>query len=1152
MRDRPDLPQAASLRPHLIKSLVIHALVFGLISAAILWEGAGVARQESLRIAEVQAEETKQADREREAREQAVEDLLADQLKTEMDALIAGELEPNHEEQLSDQTREDIDHRMEEINYDELLEQLTNEQLAALAEQLRGMSLEQMRLSLQQMRQDLLLSQVRSFIRRVIAPDIKRRIEERLKNDVGRAIQTQAERQSAAEKSSRIGEISKELQAAIRELSSLKSGEAAVQNHLARRQMKDATDKQAAAKQRQAANTERVGKVLQDVQRSVPQLVADARKLADSKLDRQAAKDIEQTTTAIAKAAESDTQARQARAKAAKDKTPQAKQAHAAAEAAAKTDREAAAGGAAQAAEKLTARAAELKQLSDKLTAEQRKRQPDDIQKQVVQVALKDVEPAVREKVEKEVKETAIPLAADRIVQALDKDLQKRKLNTEKFKKFLQKDIELALAEELNRRKPDHRQALLRTEDRFDLRDRKNLDEARKEIAEVAEELKKLAAEQEKVRDESSEKHAKVHAARQRDMAQKIERTKERLAERLGDVRKATVTQDVPVAVATNELRNTQAEDKARQAAADVERKQVDEGKQKMTEVAAILRKTAEKLTGVDVELAKEADQVKARSRKHMNLKEALGAKQAEQAVAKASQAADEAAKQRVKPAVESAARTTEVRNVLGQAEDAQALAKMDALDGKLEQVVENLAEGRGIGQDAGLGLIGPGVGAGLLGGDGGNNWGLPYRRTLSRFNREAYEEFVKDVRHRLNPDNYYGAADEPNDPGSIARVNRRDGAAAIFIESLPAAAADANARREIPEPNFPYKAFGGAAMMDKPVKIDGDLSDWGELRHPLVLQYRSDSLEKVAGGPSICVRWTPDGFYFAYKVRDTNGIQACPEQPWSGDCLEIMIDIANTRRPEAYLNIDAQKFCFTPFGCRGNKQVTVYEMGRGLRGMGMARDYPDTAGIKGASAARIVPGYGYCVEGFISRRAMVRPILMPGRFVAMNFSLNRGDKVGMQWSASQHLQTWHRPDTWGDLLLLGSDAKVRFFIPAEKDDDVKGIVPGDPVGVEIADADMNINTRKIDRVAAEMKAMDSGAALFVVLAETGANTGVFRASIHTQPSFLPAKANTLNVRAGSRVQLVYNDLRAEYGESNRKVKAELPVGWPVMKVGGK
>ncbi len=222
--------------------------------------------------------------------------------------------------------------------------------------------------------------------------------------------------------------------------------------------------------------------------------------------------------------------------------------------------------------------------------------------------------------------------------------------------------------------------------------------------------------------------------------------------------------------------------------------------------------------------------------------------------------------------------------------------------------------------------------------------------------------------------------------------------------------------------------------------------------------------------------------------------------------------------------------------------------MGRGLRGL---RPWPETTrnveGIKGKSAAKLIPG-GYSVEGFISRRALARPLLVPGKYVGLNFSLNLAPgEPGYQWSASQELQTWRRPDTWGDLLLLGSDARLTFTRGEHADEPLQGIVPNDIIYAEVADADMNINTLKVDRVPAELMVEGGTASLFVVLSETGPNTGVFRASVNTQPYFMEPKDSTLNVQSGNIVELVYTDARAEYGEKNRKVTAELPVGWPVM-----
>jgi len=299
-------------------------------------------------------------------------------------------------------------------------------------------------------------------------------------------------------------------------------------------------------------------------------------------------------------------------------------------------------------------------------------------------------------------------------------------------------------------------------------------------------------------------------------------------------------------------------------------------------------------------------------------------------------------------------------------------------------------------------------------------------------------------------------------------------------------------------------------------------------------------------------MRWSPDGLYFGYTVDDPNGIQPNPEQSWDGDCIEIMIDMANSKRESAYENIDAQKFQLTPFGAKGNKDLRVWEMGRGLRGLRMAVGYPDEEGVKGHAAATDHGG-SYTVEGFISRRALSKPLLVPGKYVGLNFSLNRGgDATTYQWSASQQLQSWRRPDTWGDVLLLGSDAKLAFITAMDDDQPVEAVVPGDLLHVQVIDADMNLNTRKTDRVSAQLYMKSGASTLFVVLEETGVNTGVFRASVNTQPYFMEPRENTLNVRSGESIELHYTDARTEYGEKDRRLSMTLPVGWAVMQMGGK
>ncbi|MBN2582521.1 MAG: hypothetical protein JXL80_05590 [Planctomycetes bacterium] len=1154
------------LRRYLVLSLVLHGVLFGLIVHLVRSEQRRVAHQEQQFIADVKAEEQRREQEELAAQQEAAEDMLAEQVQIELDALIEDELAPPDEAALSEMTHEDVQQRVEQLDQQQDIGQLSGEQLYETLANLSGEALAQMRANLRQMKQDLLLSQVRTYVRTTVAPEIQRKVESKLKNELGQRIRDEAQRQSNQQRKERLESVSTRLQQVIKDLSQTKREQDQVGNEIRRTRFDEAAKRQAAVKESAAEQAERVAEVLRDVQRVSPALAEQARSLQSEQTGREIAPAVERSAAVVAQADTAETDRREkaeAERKIRSDRKAQqenpdalksAQQDLAEADKAARETKAAAEAESREVGERVAERTRALLDLSQKLVEQTRQTAPDDVQRQVVDAALDQVKEAVREKIRQEVHETAIPVAADRIVEALRQDLERRKLNTPEFKKFLESDIRAALAEEAAQREPDPELAMQQTRERFDIRESESLEEARKEVAAIAAKLQALSESQEKLRDEARKESAPRHAADQRDLGKQIRDVREQAGRTLGRARAATLDHGNDVNAAERTVAQTRAEEASDDAVEALDHEALDKAKPLMTETAAVLKESAEAMKQLDKQLADEAAKVQQVARVEVDLSKALGPEAAGEAVREVEQAAEKAVEQRAKPEMEQVARSLKIGKILAEAESAEALGRMDALEEKLDQVAANLAEGRGLADMLGMELPGRGLG----GIPGGENlpWYVPNRRAMSQFNRKLYEEFVKDMRERLNPDNYYGEAAAPDAVESSVRTEPTETAAVIFVEELPQKKEPAKAERQVPEPDFPHLAFAAAAMMDKPVTIDGDLSDWGELRHGLKMQYNTLSeTQKIADGPTLYLRWSPDGIYVGYVVKDPNGIQPCKDHPWSGDCLEWMIDTANSRLPDAYMNAYAQKFCFTPFGCRGSTAVKVWEMGRGLRGMSMARDYPDSKGTMGKTAAKLIPGYGYSVECFLDRRALVRPQLVPGKYLAVNFSVNQGytSSEMTQWSASQKLQTWHRPDTWGDLLLLGSDARLKFVAAGESAEDaatVAAVVPGDAVGLEIADADMNVNTQKVDRIAAEVVSKKTGATLLVVLNETGPGTGIFRASINTQPYFMPPKENTLNVSGGDTVQLSYTDARCEYGEKNVKRTADLVVGWPVMKVG--
>ena len=1152
MRDKAVRPPGTSLKPHLAVSMALHGLVFGLIILLVHSEQSRVAHQEELFIADVRELERQQEAAERETREEAVKDMLSDQLQAEMDALIENALREKDEAQLSEATAEDIEQRVAETDEEYLLQELTNEQYWDITDALRGQTFEQMRMNLKQMMRDLLVTQVRMFIRQRVAPEIKQQIEARLKSDVGNRMRDEAARRSRAERATRMSELAAAMKAAISELAAIRSGQDQVRSHLQRGRFKNAAQQEEAVREKVPANAEKIDAALERVAQLSPELAGDAEALRNEPAGQQMADAAARTQAAVSKAAQAEAARADIVSEARKQKTKPDPGQLAEAESKAKAERAEAEKLSTETSAKMAARIAALQNLGKKITEQSRAPQPDDIQREVVREASDEVVETVRKKVEEEVTKTAVPVAADRIVTALAPDLKKRRLDTEEFRTFLEKDIRQALAEEMQRRRPEPGLAVMKTQERFDLRDRKPLDEAREEAAALARKLRKLAEAEEALREKTTDKSASAKAVHQHDLAGRIGDTRKEAAKVLDGARRATLLNDRRVNEAAAELKKSPAEQAARDAARSMDKNRADDAKKQMTDAAEALKQSAAALEGLEQALAKEADAIKRGAERAVDLEKALGEDGKEKAVGDVRKAAEAVAEQRVQPNVAAAARAVKMDGILGEAD---ALARMDALDERLDQVAENMEAGRALTDYLGMGVPGPGEGTGMggiPGADDGLYWPPGYRRRMSHFNRKAFEEFMKAMRDRMDPDNYYADEEGVDAPESVANVTDPRDPVLVFIEEPPAKPDEDADKREVPRPDFEVLEFGAAAMMETDVTIDGDLADWGELRHGLQMKYRKDHT-KIPDGPTVYVRWSPDGLYIGYKVKDTDGIQNCTEYSWKGDCLEMMIDVPNSRRPDAYMNVDSQKFDFTPFGYKNNKNITVTEMGRGLRGMVMAKDYPDLTGTMGKSAGKIIPGYGYSVECFLSRRALARPLLVPGKYAALNFIVNQSYEQGTLWSAPPDFNTWRRPNTWGDVLLLGSDAKLKFI--GENEDakePAKGIIPGDLVTMEIADADMNLNTLKADRVAAELTVKDGAAALFVVLKETGPKTGVFRGSVATQPYFMAPRENTLNVRSGDTVQLTYTDTRAEFGEKNRKVTAELPVGWPVMKLGRK
>jgi hypothetical protein len=193
----------------------------------------------------------------------------------------------------------------------------------------------------------------------------------------------------------------------------------------------------------------------------------------------------------------------------------------------------------------------------------------------------------------------------------------------------------------------------------------------------------------------------------------------------------------------------------------------------------------------------------------------------------------------------------------------------------------------------------------------------------------------------------------------------------------------------------------------------------------------------------------------------------------------------------------------------------------------------------------------GYQVEVFLPVEVFRKPDLTPGRIIACDFSINNGIDCYLRWTTDLGKHESSTPSLWGDLLLLGSDATVKLVKPGTEEE-LTSIVGGEPIGLRLADADMNLDRKVRDRVKVKLAA-PNGSVVTGYLEETGANTGTFAGSVDTEPYELhegecPA-GNVLQVASGERVEVSYLDQARKYGERNFEVRQTLPVGVPVARV---
>jgi len=491
--------------------------------------------------------------------------------------------------------------------------------------------------------------------------------------------------------------------------------------------------------------------------------------------------------------------------------------------------------------------------------------------------------------------------------------------------------------------------------------------------------------------------------------------------------------------------------------------------------------------------------------------------------------------------------------------------AKISALH-RLETLIANIKAGRGGASDSSLAaalaaLLGNGPGSGPGSGPGGpaNNsnfdfdgsgrWGGSGRN----FKEDEYQMLLARLAGR--PANAGATSDLQRVAGDPVTASATAGGLLpperiVSLATAPPPPAVIEVPAEIQPPPFPSATNTAAPYASRRPVIDGDLADWN-LNAPRAEVRLLENNTHLATGPDVFLQWRAEGLYFAYRLADAGGIQISDGAPYHGDCVELFVDTTNSRALRMRDSNSANQYFFMPFGFKGDP-TRSFERAGGGTAVPVGQDLAALNSSRTISfcTAKKEPG-GYTVEGFLSIEALRRR-LAPGIYLGFDVSVSPDFdfKNQIQWAAAKSLGNWDRPNTWGDLLLLGTTARLTFRNATGSERRVA--VASESLEMEVADADMNLDSGARETVAVKIARKGGAGAQVLLLTETGPDTGVFKAPLLLQGAGENGRRGALAVAGGDVVELTYIDAVNASGAHNQPIAQQLEIGWPVMRFSAK
>ncbi len=358
-------------------------------------------------------------------------------------------------------------------------------------------------------------------------------------------------------------------------------------------------------------------------------------------------------------------------------------------------------------------------------------------------------------------------------------------------------------------------------------------------------------------------------------------------------------------------------------------------------------------------------------------------------------------------------------------------------------------------------------------------------------------------------------------------------------VEVVPPADRAGPAEASAPQPwspTFQTIRFASVPCVDKPPVIDGDASEWAAIP--------AQELHPEGGsGPehqTLKFSWDPGGINvlatLAWPGHQLKKVGV--GNFWTGDSLEVWIDCLNSK--EEVRDVRAgQQFWGWPSGSADDPTLVAGEARKPRNShyqmVGMHADELPTAG-------RVGPD-GWTIEMRIPAGLIRNADLTPGRLLGFNAYLTPGNTGrNYYWATGKSANTWEHPNTWGDLLLAGSDGTLA-IVDEQGKPVTTALAVGQPLRLVVRDRDMDLHPNARDQVLATVRTARGGSRT-AVLDETGPSTGVFTGSLGTALALDEDPAGgALGVYEGERAEAVYIDQARANGARNAEIRLPFAFG---------